>query len=129
MFVRFILFPNRNFNEPLDGIVYAVMVSMGFATLENVLYVLLASQLIVCFSGLPSQILNMAGKQHVLRNIAIVSAIINVAGCFILIPRWGIPFFTILELCSGIFSSSHKANRFARTNERPTTGRFFPGIE
>jgi RsiW-degrading membrane proteinase PrsW (M82 family) len=26
------------FNEPMDGIVYAVMISMGFATLENVLY-------------------------------------------------------------------------------------------
>jgi RsiW-degrading membrane proteinase PrsW (M82 family) len=39
LFVRFILFRNRNFNEPFDGIVYAVMVSMGFATLENVLYV------------------------------------------------------------------------------------------
>ncbi len=38
-FVRFILFYNKNFNEPFDGIVYAVMVSMGFATLENVLYV------------------------------------------------------------------------------------------
>ncbi len=30
---------NKEFNEPYDGIVYAVMVSMGFATLENVLYV------------------------------------------------------------------------------------------
>lgn len=30
---------NKEFNEPFDGIVYAVMVSMGFATLENVLYV------------------------------------------------------------------------------------------
>jgi RsiW-degrading membrane proteinase PrsW (M82 family) len=30
---------NREFNEPFDGIVYAVMVSMGFAALENVLYV------------------------------------------------------------------------------------------
>lgn len=38
-FVRFILFYNKNFNEPFDGIVYAIMVSMGFATLENVLYV------------------------------------------------------------------------------------------
>lgn len=38
-FVRFILYPNKNFNEPFDGIVYAVMVSMGFATLENVIYV------------------------------------------------------------------------------------------
>lgn len=28
----------RFFDEPLDGIVYAVMISMGFATLENILY-------------------------------------------------------------------------------------------
>jgi protease PrsW len=39
IFVRFILYPNKNFNEPFDGIVYAVMVSMGFATLENLVYV------------------------------------------------------------------------------------------
>lgn len=38
-FVRFILFRNKNFNEPFDGIVYSVMVSMGFATLENIIYV------------------------------------------------------------------------------------------
>jgi RsiW-degrading membrane proteinase PrsW (M82 family) len=38
-FVRFILYKNRNFNEPFDGIVYAVMVSMGFATVENLIYV------------------------------------------------------------------------------------------
>ena len=38
IFVRFILYRNKNFNEPFDGIVYALMVSMGFATLENVLY-------------------------------------------------------------------------------------------
>lgn len=28
----------RKFNEPMDGIVYSVMVGMGFATLENILY-------------------------------------------------------------------------------------------
>jgi len=39
IFVRFVLFNNKNFNEPFDGIVYAVMVSMGFATLENIIYV------------------------------------------------------------------------------------------
>jgi len=39
VFVRYILFPNKNFNEPFDGIVYAVMVGMGFATLENIVYV------------------------------------------------------------------------------------------
>ena len=31
-------FPYRFFNEPLDGVVYAVLVAMGFATMENILY-------------------------------------------------------------------------------------------
>ncbi|HTE33856.1 MAG TPA: PrsW family glutamic-type intramembrane protease [Chryseolinea sp.] len=39
IFVRFVLYYNRNFNEPFDGIVYAVMVGMGFATVENIVYV------------------------------------------------------------------------------------------
>ncbi|MBN8880255.1 MAG: GNAT family N-acetyltransferase [Sphingobacteriales bacterium] len=37
--LRFYAYPRKSFDEPLDGIVYAVMVSMGFATLENILYV------------------------------------------------------------------------------------------
>jgi RsiW-degrading membrane proteinase PrsW (M82 family) len=40
LFVRGILYRNKNFNEPLDGIVYAVMVGMGFATAENIIYVI-----------------------------------------------------------------------------------------
>jgi protease PrsW len=40
IFVRGILYNNVNFNEPFDGIVYSVMVGMGFATFENILYVL-----------------------------------------------------------------------------------------
>lgn len=39
LFVRGILYNDSHFNEPFDGIVYSVMVSMGFATLENILYV------------------------------------------------------------------------------------------
>ena len=31
-------YPKKDFNEPFDGIVYSVMVSMGFATTENILY-------------------------------------------------------------------------------------------
>lgn len=38
--VKYYAQTNKEFNEPFDGIVYAVMVSMGFAALENVLYVL-----------------------------------------------------------------------------------------
>jgi RsiW-degrading membrane proteinase PrsW (M82 family) len=39
-FMVFILiWRNRNFNEKFDGIVYAVSVSLGFATVENLFYV------------------------------------------------------------------------------------------
>lgn len=38
-FVRNFLYTHREFNEPFDGIVYTVMVGMGFATLENIFYV------------------------------------------------------------------------------------------
>jgi len=31
--------PRKGFNEPFDGIVYAIMVSMGFAAVENLFYV------------------------------------------------------------------------------------------
>lgn len=35
----FFLWRNRNFNEKYDGIVYAVFISLGFAAVENILYV------------------------------------------------------------------------------------------
>jgi RsiW-degrading membrane proteinase PrsW (M82 family)/GNAT superfamily N-acetyltransferase len=37
--LRYYAYTRKSFDEPLDGIVYGVMISMGFATLENVLYV------------------------------------------------------------------------------------------
>ena len=39
IFVRYYAYKKDDFNEPFDGIVYCVMVSMGFATIENILYV------------------------------------------------------------------------------------------
>ncbi len=36
-----VAFPLKSFDEPLDGIVYSVFISMGFATIENVGYVYL----------------------------------------------------------------------------------------
>ncbi|RPJ53739.1 MAG: protease PrsW, partial [Methanobacteriota archaeon] len=33
------IFRNREFSEPVDGIVYAVAAALGFATFENILYV------------------------------------------------------------------------------------------
>ena len=38
--VRYYAQTKKEFNEPFDGIVYAVMVSMGFAFTENILYVI-----------------------------------------------------------------------------------------
>lgn len=38
--LRFFLYRKEAFNEPYDGITYAVMISMGFATLENIMYVM-----------------------------------------------------------------------------------------
>jgi RsiW-degrading membrane proteinase PrsW (M82 family) len=45
------------FNEPMDGIVYAVMIGMGFATIENILYASrdgLGTTLIRAFTAVPA---------------------------------------------------------------------------
>ncbi|REG86013.1 PrsW family intramembrane metalloprotease [Winogradskyella sediminis] len=38
--VKYFAQPKKAFNEPYDGIIYAVMVSMGFACTENIMYVI-----------------------------------------------------------------------------------------
>ena len=38
--VRYYAQPKKEFNERFDGIIYAVMVSMGFAATENIMYVI-----------------------------------------------------------------------------------------
>lgn len=38
--LRFYSYNRKSFDEPFDGIVHSLMVSMGFATIENILYVL-----------------------------------------------------------------------------------------
>ncbi|MGC4034424.1 MAG: PrsW family glutamic-type intramembrane protease [Chitinophagaceae bacterium] len=37
--LRYYAYPKQSFDEPLDGIVYGIMAGMGFATVENILYV------------------------------------------------------------------------------------------
>ena len=56
---------------------------------ENELYILLAGQFMVICAGLPGQLLNMTDRQHALRNIAIISATINLVSCFWLVPVMG----------------------------------------
>ena len=55
--VRYYAQRNKEFDEPFDGIVYAVMVSMGFAALENVLYVFqfgMANGIVRAFTAVPA---------------------------------------------------------------------------
>ena len=47
--VFLIIFPNKSFDEPFDGIVYSVFVGMGFATAENITYVLQGSSSVAFF--------------------------------------------------------------------------------
>lgn len=58
-FGALMLYPYRQkfFNEPMDGIVYSVMIAMGFATLENVLYALefgLETTVVRAFTAVPA---------------------------------------------------------------------------
>lgn len=52
-----ILYPWVYFDEPIDGIVYSVMVAMGFATTENVFYALeygLGTTILRAFTAVPA---------------------------------------------------------------------------
>ncbi|MEO1513961.1 MAG: PrsW family glutamic-type intramembrane protease [Bacteroidota bacterium] len=58
-FLCLLLIPYRQkyFDEPLDGIIYALMIGMGFATLENILYANqygLETTLIRAFTAVPA---------------------------------------------------------------------------
>lgn len=46
MFLYLLIWNDKNFNEHFDGIVYAVYISMGFACLENILYVFAGGSLV-----------------------------------------------------------------------------------
>ncbi len=57
IFLRFYIFKNKEFNEPMDGIVYAVFVSMGFALVENICYAIqfgFNNTLIRAFTAVPA---------------------------------------------------------------------------
>jgi len=53
------IFPWRFFDEPLDGIVYSVIVAMGFATTENILYGMeygLGTTILRAFTAVPAHL-------------------------------------------------------------------------
>ncbi|MCS6982275.1 MAG: PrsW family glutamic-type intramembrane protease [Flavobacteriales bacterium] len=57
LMIRLFLLHKPFFNEPYDGITYSVMVSLGFATIENILYVLeggISTALLRMFTAVPA---------------------------------------------------------------------------
>jgi RsiW-degrading membrane proteinase PrsW (M82 family) len=55
--VKYYAQPKVDFNEPFDGIMYAVMVSMGFAAVENISYVVeggMQTALLRAFTAVPA---------------------------------------------------------------------------
>lgn len=57
MMLRLHAYRKSEFNEPFDGITYSVMVSMGFATLENIFYVYqygMGNALLRMFTAVPA---------------------------------------------------------------------------
>jgi protease PrsW len=57
IFLRLYCFNHKAFTEPLDGIVYSVMVSMGFAAFENIVYGISNDKLIMLvrvFTAVPA---------------------------------------------------------------------------
>lgn len=55
-------YKNREFDEPMDGIVYATAAALGFATLENALYILdLSSLSSILITGIFRAVLTVPG--------------------------------------------------------------------
>lgn len=56
-FLLWFAYPRKEFNEPFDGITYGVMIAMGFATFENIFYVVdggIQIGLLRMFSAVPA---------------------------------------------------------------------------
>lgn len=55
--LRYYSFTRPSFDEPLDGIVYSVLISMGFATVENIFYIYnesISTALLRMFTSVPA---------------------------------------------------------------------------
>ncbi|HLS90036.1 MAG TPA: PrsW family glutamic-type intramembrane protease [Limnochordia bacterium] len=106
-------FRHRAFNEPVDGIIYAVSASLGFAALENLLYVLtfgfevapvravIATLAHASFGGVAGLYLGLAhrsprvGWKLALTGLGI-AALLHGVYDFLLIARWTHPIVAIL---------------------------------
>lgn len=99
---------NKEFNEPFDGIVYAVMVSMGFAALENVLYVFkygVATGIVRAFTAVPAHATFgiLMGYFMGLAKFSKNRMLLNLTGLFVAILFHGAyDFFLFINFIPGI---------------------------
>ena len=106
--VKYFAQPKKAFNEPYDGIIYAVMVSMGFACTENIMYVLeggYTTAILRAFTAVPAHatfgILMgfFMGKAKFAKN----RLTLNIAGLFLAVLFHGAyDFFLFINFIPGI---------------------------
>ncbi len=107
--VRYYAQPHTEFNEPFDGIVYCVMVSMGFAATENIMYVFQGGYeiaLVRAFTAVPAHATfailmgYFIGKAKFLNN----RIILNLTGLFLAALFHGAyDFFLFINFIKGLW--------------------------
>ncbi|MCH4552772.1 PrsW family intramembrane metalloprotease [Aestuariibaculum lutulentum] len=107
--VKYYAQTKADFNEPFDGIVYAVMVSMGFAATENIVYVLdggIQTALVRAFTAVPAHATfgilmgYYMGKAKFSKN----RLVLNIAGLLLAILFHGAyDFFLFINFVPGIW--------------------------
>lgn len=107
--IRYYSQPHKEYNEPFDGIVYAVMVSMGFAATENVMYVLQGGMevaIIRAFTAVPAHATfailmgYFMGKAKFSKN----RVLLNLTGLFLAVLFHGTyDFFLFIDFIPGIW--------------------------
>ena len=110
--VRYFAQPKEAFNEPFDGIMYAVMVSMGFAATENVLYVLeggYVTGILRAFTAVPAHATfgilmgYLMGKAKFSNN----RSKLNLLGLFLAVVFHGFyDFFLFIDFIPGIWTGA-----------------------
>lgn len=107
--IRYYSQPNEEYNEPFDGIVYAVMVSMGFAATENIMYVLQGGMevaIVRAFTAVPAHATfailmgYFMGKAKFSKN----RIVLNLTGLFLAVLFHGAyDFFLFIDFVPGIW--------------------------
>ncbi len=105
----FFVYKMKDFNEPIDGIVYGVTASLGFATLENIYYVYLLADyfettsmtlaLLRSFSAIPAHAVFGIFMGYFFMKYAFIKKGDNLIFAFV------IPF--VLHGCYNLFTSSN----------------------